>query len=370
MESAENQGQSPKANQQEAESSDSESLSKIETLKLLNDSIDRLEQTIKGISENSADDLPSSDSISTLVSTTQKLADDVATPAPVANETPAEETESEPAPQEIKPTSPQAMETPLVEEQDQAKEEKTVVNHQKKQNFSLIALVLGAIAIVIIAIFWLWLPQQQTSLSSIPETLTTEIIPDNEVNPDLEGIKTPVINPEVNIPETNNLETSLDSTTVENDLSADTEIVDSELETPPETSIPQDLAAPGRAKNLKIVTVQPELTFTPEQTLIAVLQTKVAQLTKDYATDFVDSIKVDLLQSSLLVKVKDNWYEMNESRQNKLANEMLKRSRNLNFTKLELKDSTGTLVARNPVVGDQIIIIQSSQNNEQVTISH
>lgn len=366
MESAENQGQSPQTNQQAAESRDSQTLSKTETIKLLNDSIDRLEQTIKEISENSADDLPSSDSLNTLVSTTQQLAEEATSPAPVISETPSEEAELESTPQGDAPLNPQTRETQSVEQQDKPKEQKTIANvakDKKKKNFGLIAIGVAAIAIMITGIFWLWLPQQQTSLSSIPKTPATEIIPNNEVNRDLEEIATPTITPEVNIPETNNLETSLDGAAVENNLSADTEIVDSELETPAETSIPQDLVSPGRARNLKMVTIEPDLIFTPEQTLIAALQTKVAKLTQDYATDLVSSIKVDLPQSSLLVEVKDNWYEMEESRQNKLANEMLKRSRKLNFSKLELKDSTGTLVARNPVVGDQVIILQSSQND-------
>ncbi|MCC0176412.1 hypothetical protein I4641_05400 [Waterburya agarophytonicola K14] len=81
MESAENREKSPPANQPE-ESNDSRSLSKTETIKLLNESIDRLESTIKDISQNSVKDLPSSDSINTLLNTTQELADSVAPTAP------------------------------------------------------------------------------------------------------------------------------------------------------------------------------------------------------------------------------------------------------------------------------------------------
>ncbi|MGL6339425.1 MAG: hypothetical protein ACRC80_09830, partial [Waterburya sp.] len=102
-------------------------------------------------------------------------------------------------------------------------------------------------------------------------------------------------------------------------------------------------------------------TFTPEQTLVAALQGKIADLINKDEADIVNFIKVDLPTSSLVVEIKDNWYELNESRQNKLANEILQRSRKLNFSKLELKDSQGTLVARNPVIGEQIIILQSNK---------
>ncbi|MDJ0568753.1 MAG: hypothetical protein QNJ53_06865 [Pleurocapsa sp. MO_192.B19] len=358
MESAENREQSPKTNQQAAESSDSPSLSKIETLKLLNDSIDRLEETIKGISQTSANKLPSSTSINTLVTTTQELAEAVVTPSPdTPNSTPQEpdtsgtNAKSEPEGTAVEPNTPLVIPPEPVE----PVEPQPVVKEQKKRNLGLIALGVTAIAIALGAVFWLWLPRQQVTLSPNPESVPTEIAIVNESNPDLEATEPSVIdsetNPQVNI--------------VAENLPTEPEVANPELETSDnDISIPEDLAYPGKVKNLKVATIEPELSFTPEQTLIAALQTKVLELIKDSPTDLVDFIKVDLAKSSLLVKVKDNWYELNESRQNKLANDILERSRQLNFSKLELQDSQGTLVARNPVIGDQIIILQSHKNDE------
>ncbi|MGB5637379.1 MAG: hypothetical protein WBM86_31980, partial [Waterburya sp.] len=103
----------------------------------------------------------------------------------------------------------------------------------------------------------------------------------------------------------------------------------------------------------------PELDFTPEQTLIVAIKTKIIKLTQDYPTELIESAKVDLSQNSLLINLTDEWYQLSESRQNKMANEMLKRSRQLSFNKLELKDYAGTLIARNPVIGEQIIILEN-----------
>ena len=77
MESAENQAQ-PNLDPT-SESNISPPLSKTETIALLNDSIDRLEETIKRISEDSAK-IPSSDSINALLTTTQALEDAVTPP--------------------------------------------------------------------------------------------------------------------------------------------------------------------------------------------------------------------------------------------------------------------------------------------------
>ena len=294
MESAENREQSQQAHPQLA-ASNSSSLSQTETFKLLNDSINRLESSIKKISKNSDANLPFSTSIKTL-----------------------------------------------------------------KQNFSLVAIGVTVIAMAIATVFWLWLPQRQVSFFSMSEAAAAEIIVNQEITP----------NPEVPEMETSaiNSETSINTNTVTEDQSEEKEVVNSELETTAENSIPQDLVSPGKSRKLDIETIKPKLTFTPEQTLISALQTKIVKLTKDYADKFVNSIKVDLPNSSLSVEVTDSWYELKDSLQNKLANDILKRSRKLHFDKLEFKDSQGTLVARNPVVGDQIIILQSHKSNEQSTI--
>ena len=348
MESAENREEPIRVNRAEQKLSDSTSLSKTETLRLLNDSIDRLKQTIEKINDNSASSLPPSDSINTLLTTTGKLADAVAAsvvpkPLPVAPETSlTEATTSVPTQVKNQQQSP-TIKTPST------KEKQTVTKVQKKKNLGLIVIGVTAIAIAIVTVFWLWLPSQQATVSSTStsEPSVTELITESD-NRARSALETPIINPDY----------SNDSDEIAVEMPADTEPISEE---PLERLIPQDLESPGRAKNLKILTIEPELNFTPEQTLIAALPTKITELTKDYA-ELINSIEVDLPKSSLLVKVTDDWYQLNETRQNNLANQMLERSRKLDFSKLELKDPTGKLVARNPVIGDGIIIIQSDRS--------
>lgn len=339
MESSENREQQLKANQPTEKSNNSPPLSKVETLKLLNESIDKLEETIKGISESSNNDLPSSASINDLVKTTQELSNTVApantTPKsqPIVKEAPAKKTKLPTADKKLEstPSSP--------------KTQVSTVKAKKQEKLGLIAIGVFAIAMTIVVIFWLWLPQRQARLASITQPEPQEIIADGNTVSVPETINTPEAEPVDIVPENS---------------TPQPETV-SEAESPTEIAIPSELTSPGRAKNLKMVTIEPELTFTPEQTLIAALQTKIAKISQNYNPDIVDSIKVDLPQSSLLVEVTDNWYELNESGQSKIANEILERSRKLQFNKLELQDSTGTLVARNPVIGNQIIILESSK---------
>ncbi|MCU0537539.1 MAG: hypothetical protein MUD14_26940 [Hydrococcus sp. Prado102] len=123
------------------------------------------------------------------------------------------------------------------------------------------------------------------------------------------------------------------------------------IETPPE------LKAPGRPEPVEVIP-PPEPELTPEQSLIASIQDRVAALTSQYPEGLVLSVQANFLGSRLIVTVGDEWYKLNPNRQDKLANSILQRSQQLDFRKLEIVNSQGTLLARNPVVGDKMVIIQ------------
>lgn len=342
MESAENQAQpnlDPKS-----ESNISPPLSKTETIALLNDSIDRLEETIKRISEDSAK-IPSSDSINNLLTTTQALEDAVSNPSEV------KVSQSEPVftTQPAAPIQqPAAQKTPQ-KSPAKAPAAKTPVSRvQKKNNIGLIVIGVTAIAIAIVTVFWLWKPPVIANLFPQAEP-TPQVAVDLDTIPE----QSPV-SPSINATENSN---NSDEPSV-SDFPAEIEPIAEPIEDVVETIIPPELTAPGKPKNLKMVTIKPELNFTPEQNFIAALETKLGELAQDYPSEFIQNIQVNLPESILLVEVTDNWYELDELRQNSLGNEILQRSRGLSFQKLELKDRLGTLIARNPIIGDNIIILQ------------
>ena len=342
MESAENQAQpnlDPKS-----ESNISPPFSKTETIALLNDSIDRLEETIKRISEDSAK-IPSSDSINNLLTTTQALEDAVSNPSEV------KVSPSEPVftTQSAAPIQQPAAQKTTKRSPAKAPAAKTPVSRvQKKNNIGLIVIGVTAIAIAIVTVFWLWKPPVIANLFPQAEP-TPQVAVDLDTIPE----QSPV-SPSINATENSN---NSDEPSV-SDFPAEIEPIAEPIEDVVETIIPPELTAPGKPKNLKMVTIKPELNFTPEQNFIAALETKLGELAQDYPSEFIKNIQVNLPESSLLVEVTDNWYELDELRQNSLGNEILQRSRGLSFQKLELKDRLGTLIARNPIIGDNIIILQ------------
>lgn len=100
------------------------------------------------------------------------------------------------------------------------------------------------------------------------------------------------------------------------------------------------------------------LVLTPEQTLIAAVENQVAEVSNRFASGLIRSIQADFKSSSLSVKVSDDWFNLEPSQQDKLAADMLERSRSLDFSHLYVIDSQDKLVARNPVVGTEMVILR------------
>ncbi len=116
-----------------------------------------------------------------------------------------------------------------------------------------------------------------------------------------------------------------------------------------EKSIPEPEVTPTPTPPKKIV-------LTPEQSLIAAIENKVAEISDRFASGLIQSIQANFRTSSLTVIIGDEWYDLPISEQRKLATEMLQRSQELDFSHLEIVDVQKRLVARNPVVGTEMII--------------
>jgi outer membrane biosynthesis protein TonB len=115
-------------------------------------------------------------------------------------------------------------------------------------------------------------------------------------------------------------------------------------------------------------TPTPVIQLTPEQALIAAIENQLAEISNELrssggdaiAPSIVKSIQANFRTSSLTVKINDDWYTLKESEQNKIASQILQRSKELDFSHLEIIDSQDKLVARNPVIGNEMIIFRVS----------
>lgn len=105
----------------------------------------------------------------------------------------------------------------------------------------------------------------------------------------------------------------------------------------------------------------PQLKIQPQEGLIAEIQTEVAEITDQFTEDLINYVEADFLESRLIISIGDEWYQLTPSQQQKMADRILERSQILDFRKLELRDSKEVTLARNPVVGKSMVMLQNSQ---------
>ncbi len=100
--------------------------------------------------------------------------------------------------------------------------------------------------------------------------------------------------------------------------------------------------------------------LTPEQYLMAAIQKQMNETTRFYGEELVQSVRMNMPASLLKVTVSHDWYQMEAEQQNQFAEEILKESLNLNFAKLEITNTENKVIARSPVVGSEMIILERS----------
>lgn len=109
----------------------------------------------------------------------------------------------------------------------------------------------------------------------------------------------------------------------------------------------------------------PPLEVSPEQTRIADIQEQVAEITQTYATGLIQSVRANFQQGWLKVDLGPQWYNLVRSHQEQMAQDLYKRAQELSFSKLYLLDDSQNLVARNPVVGQRMVILKSAATGGQ-----
>ncbi|MEL6439567.1 MAG: hypothetical protein AAFQ80_09975 [Cyanobacteria bacterium J06621_8] len=338
MESADNQAK-PRAGIDSASSSGEPSLSKSKAIALLKESIEQIEQTIEEINNNSAL-VPSADSLDALLTSTRELV--VIPPSNVGLASDQDSTSDS----EVEPSL-----TVAPQEQPAQPESEKEPREQTPQKSPKLGLILVTVAIAILGLVWYFFYRPELSVTLPIQSTATEVI-DDLPNSSQKISPIPIEETQQQISDQTPESPPVDSQLLEPKGAI------SDEETIIEVDVPASLESPGKVKELKIVTIEPQLNFTPEQILIAALQDKLAQLSQDYPAELVNSVEVDLPHNSLLIRVSQQWYDLDESLQDQIGNQMLDSSRRYGFQQLRLQDSQDILVARNPVIGKKIIVLE------------
>ncbi len=108
----------------------------------------------------------------------------------------------------------------------------------------------------------------------------------------------------------------------------------------------------------ELETTPPAIPLTPEETLIAAIQNQLGNIGDRTFPGIVESIQANFAGSNLTIKISNDWFSLEKKQQNELAAKILQRSQELDFTHLEITDLQGKLIARNPVVGTEMIVFK------------
>lgn len=119
--------------------------------------------------------------------------------------------------------------------------------------------------------------------------------------------------------------------------------------------LPPVLEAPQEPQRVELEP-PPEAPLTPEQSLLAFVQQEVTDLTQAYPPDLIVRVQPDLDRRRLTLVLKDDWLNLPTGKQTALANTLWQRAQRLTFTQLTLETPQGQLLARNPVVGEEMIL--------------
>ncbi|MGB3308859.1 MAG: hypothetical protein WBG32_21545 [Nodosilinea sp.] len=101
----------------------------------------------------------------------------------------------------------------------------------------------------------------------------------------------------------------------------------------------------------------PVVESTPDQNLIADIQTRVSRISRSYGAGLIQSVEVNLPKNTLDVNVAEAWYGLLATQQNEVAQDIFAQAQGLNFGTLQLLDPEGEVVARNPVVGPNMVVL-------------
>lgn len=127
----------------------------------------------------------------------------------------------------------------------------------------------------------------------------------------------------------------------------------------PGVEAPETAPQPARADG------EPGLTATsaesPEQSLIAGIQAKVSDISRAYAAGLIQSVEVNLPETRLIVNLGESWYGLRATQQNQVSQNIYEQVQQLDFQILQLRDPNGVVVARNPVVGNTMVILHRSR---------
>jgi hypothetical protein len=104
--------------------------------------------------------------------------------------------------------------------------------------------------------------------------------------------------------------------------------------------------------------IAPAVPKTPEQKLLADLQASIVRQVRDLSEGLLVSLQANFTTQQLTAKLAPGWYDLAPAQQDRLAQTLFNQVQRLSFRQLELLNDRGEPIARSPVIGQQMVILQ------------
>ncbi|NEQ75049.1 MAG: hypothetical protein F6K23_19600 [Okeania sp. SIO2C9] len=106
--------------------------------------------------------------------------------------------------------------------------------------------------------------------------------------------------------------------------------------------------------------IAPPPKLTPEQILIVSIQNQIDDLINQYGAGITESLRVNFPSSLLIVELNNDWYDKTEEEQDKLVKQMFQEVQDLDFSKLQVMNFQGRVIARSSAINSEMIILERS----------
>jgi hypothetical protein len=121
---------------------------------------------------------------------------------------------------------------------------------------------------------------------------------------------------------------------------------------------PAPLAAEAATTDADDLTPDGDSSAGADPAVIGEVQAQLTEAATFYGEGLVQSVQVNLSRSRLTVNLSQGWYRLGDKAQTDLVADLQQRSRTLAFDTLEVRSPDDSLLARSPVVGDTMVILQ------------
>jgi hypothetical protein len=107
------------------------------------------------------------------------------------------------------------------------------------------------------------------------------------------------------------------------------------------------------------ITSAATLPISPEETLITAVRSQFSTLASQYPAGLISNLELDSERQLAIVTLGNLWASLTGDQQQQVAQSLWQQARVYQMAKVEMRSSNGSLLARSPVVGSDMVIVSN-----------